>query len=63
MGLLPFGRLVMESSTKALRRGVIIGTIIGAIVAIGKGLLFGPDMKVVGVLLVCAAVLFVISRR
>ncbi len=53
----------MDSTAKALQRGIIIGTIIGAIVAIGKGLFFGPDVKVVGVLLVCAAILFVCSRR
>lgn len=57
------GRSIMNSNAKALQKGVIIGTVIGAIVAIGKGLFFGSDIRVVGVLLVCAAILFVISRR
>lgn len=53
----------MKSCEKVLREGVIIGTVLGAVGAIGKGLFFGPDVRVVGVLLACATILFVISRR
>jgi hypothetical protein len=53
----------MGSSAKALHRGIIIGVVIGAVGAIVKGLISGPDVRVVGVLLVCAAILFVFSRR